>query len=105
MALIIPLVNPSRNFHDVCAYWLMSSEGSRAAAQAHHASTTPASMPALPPTFRMPSMLEQTTKSGELEWDSGRAGLQASVQSLEIRWALAPVWRGAASAAPLHALS
>ena len=37
MELITPLVNPSRIFHDVCAYWLMSSDGSNANAQAHHA--------------------------------------------------------------------
>ena len=50
---IAPLVNPSRTLHPVCAYWLMSSDGSRAKAQAHHASTMPATMPALRRALRM----------------------------------------------------
>ena len=34
----MPLANPSRTFQTVCAYWLTSSEGSRANAQAQDAS-------------------------------------------------------------------
>src|SRR5262249_42721204 len=36
--MILPLVKPSRIFQDVCAYWLMSSDGSSANAPTHHAS-------------------------------------------------------------------
>ena len=35
-----PLANPSRALQTVCAYWLMSREGSRANAQAFHETTT-----------------------------------------------------------------
>jgi hypothetical protein len=33
-----PLANPSRTFHAVWAYWLMSSAGSNAKANEQHAS-------------------------------------------------------------------
>src|SRR5215469_15077408 len=36
--MIWPLPNPSRTFHAVCAYWLISSKGSRAQAPTHQAS-------------------------------------------------------------------
>src|SRR5215469_14537292 len=47
------LKKPSRTLQAVCAYWLMSSEESRAEAQAQHASRMPANLPALPRTFAM----------------------------------------------------
>ena len=34
----MPLEKPSRTFHAVCAYWLMSRDGSNAKAQEQHAS-------------------------------------------------------------------
>src|SRR5215469_8426910 len=36
--MIWPLPNPSRTFHAVCAYWLISSKGSRAQAPTQQAS-------------------------------------------------------------------
>src|SRR5688500_3961576 len=35
MELIVPWTKPSRIFHDLCAYWLMSSVGSNANEQVH----------------------------------------------------------------------
>ena len=46
-----PWRNPSRTVHAVCAYWLTSSDGSSAQAQAQHASRMPATTPALLRTF------------------------------------------------------
>src|SRR5215469_16717394 len=47
-----PLLKPSRTFHDLCAYWLMSSEGSSAEAQTHHARRIEDSVPASTTTCR-----------------------------------------------------
>src|SRR5579862_955732 len=39
-----PLARPSRTFHAVCAYWLMSSDGSKAKAPRQHASRMPSAI-------------------------------------------------------------
>ncbi len=40
MELMPPFTKPSRIFHDVCAYWLMSSDVSEAKARGHTAAIT-----------------------------------------------------------------
>src|SRR5262245_53035643 len=47
-----PLVKPSRIFHDVCAYWLMSSAGFNANTPGLHASSITASTMPSPTTCR-----------------------------------------------------
>src|SRR5258707_11443047 len=49
MEVIVPFVNPSRIFHAVCAYWLMSSAGFSATADGHHASRQAKTMPSARP--------------------------------------------------------
>src|SRR5437667_11441502 len=43
MSRISPLVKPSRIFHDVCAYWLISKAGFNPNAEGHDARITQAS--------------------------------------------------------------
>src|ERR1700744_4923682 len=43
---MMPLEKPSPAFHAVCAYWLMSRDGSKAKAQPQHASRMPSAIQA-----------------------------------------------------------
>src|SRR3954447_250347 len=52
MDLMSPLEKPSRIFHAVCAYWLISSTGFNANAERHNASSTPATAAASAIEFR-----------------------------------------------------
>ena len=54
-------MKPSRTFHEVWAYWLMSREGSSAAAEAQHAIATAAStIAALHPGNPRVTLMAQT---------------------------------------------
>src|ERR1700756_2888274 len=54
MEVIVPFVNPSRIFHAVCAYWLMSSAGFSAHTHGHHARRQAKAMPGARPNRPRP---------------------------------------------------
>src|SRR5215470_3129340 len=55
--MISPLPKPSRTFHAVCAYWLMSCDGSNAEREVHHARSMTTSTAHSAAALRLPFRL------------------------------------------------